>query len=98
MAIAANEPLRTGTYAKTLTFTLSTTNPVRVTFTLARWGLAPAREGVNVASSVTFAPRLSRVRPARVTLSVTFDVLSCRERACGPWRARAARSGRVRGA
>jgi hypothetical protein len=25
--IAANEPLRTGTYAKTLTFTLSTTNP-----------------------------------------------------------------------
>jgi hypothetical protein len=26
-SIAANEPLRTGTYAKTLTFTLSTTNP-----------------------------------------------------------------------
>ena len=26
-AIAANEPLRTGSYAKTLTFTLSTTNP-----------------------------------------------------------------------
>jgi hypothetical protein len=26
-AIGANEPLRTGTYAKTLTFTLSTTNP-----------------------------------------------------------------------
>jgi hypothetical protein len=25
--IGANEPLRTGTYAKTLTFTLSTTNP-----------------------------------------------------------------------
>jgi len=25
--IAANEPLRTGTYAQTLTFTLSTTNP-----------------------------------------------------------------------
>ena len=25
--IAANEPLRTGTYAKTLTFTLSTTTP-----------------------------------------------------------------------
>ena len=49
--------------------------PLRVTFTLARWGLAPAREGVNVASSVTFAPRLSRVRPAGVTLSVTFDVL-----------------------
>ena len=26
-AIGADEPLRTGTYAKTLTFTLSTTNP-----------------------------------------------------------------------
>ena len=26
-AIAANEPLRTGSYSKTLTFTLSTTNP-----------------------------------------------------------------------
>jgi hypothetical protein len=26
-SIAANDPLRTGTYAKTLTFTLSTTNP-----------------------------------------------------------------------
>ena len=26
-AIGANEPLRTGSYAKTLTFTLSTTNP-----------------------------------------------------------------------
>ena len=26
-AIGANEPLRTGPYAKTLTFTLSTTNP-----------------------------------------------------------------------
>ena len=26
-AIGANEPLRTGTYSKTLTFTLSTTNP-----------------------------------------------------------------------
>jgi hypothetical protein len=26
-SIAANEPLRTGTYAKTLTFTLSTTTP-----------------------------------------------------------------------
>jgi hypothetical protein len=26
-AIGANEPLRTGTYGKTLTFTLSTTNP-----------------------------------------------------------------------
>ena len=26
-SIAANEPLRTGTYSKTLTFTLSTTNP-----------------------------------------------------------------------
>ena len=26
-AIAATDPLRTGTYAKTLTFTLSTTNP-----------------------------------------------------------------------
>jgi hypothetical protein len=26
-SIAANEPLRTGSYAKTLTFTLSTTNP-----------------------------------------------------------------------
>jgi hypothetical protein len=26
-SIGANEPLRTGTYAKTLTFTLSTTNP-----------------------------------------------------------------------
>ena len=25
--IGANEPLRTGAYAKTLTFTLSTTNP-----------------------------------------------------------------------
>jgi hypothetical protein len=25
--IGANEPLRTGTYAKSLTFTLSTTNP-----------------------------------------------------------------------
>ena len=26
-SIGANEPLRTGTYAKTLTFTLSTTQP-----------------------------------------------------------------------
>ena len=26
-AIGANDPLRTGTYGKTLTFTLSTTNP-----------------------------------------------------------------------
>ena len=26
-SIGANEPLRTGTYSKTLTFTLSTTNP-----------------------------------------------------------------------
>ncbi len=26
-SIGANEPLRTGVYAKTLTFTLSTTNP-----------------------------------------------------------------------
>ena len=26
-SIAANEPLRTGTYSKTLTFTLSTTTP-----------------------------------------------------------------------
>ena len=26
-AIGANEPLRTGSYGKTLTFTLSTTNP-----------------------------------------------------------------------
>ena len=26
-AIAATEPLRTGSYSKTLTFTLSTTNP-----------------------------------------------------------------------
>ena len=26
-AIGATEPLRTGSYAKTLTFTLSTTNP-----------------------------------------------------------------------
>ena len=26
-AIGASEPLRTGTYGKTLTFTLSTTNP-----------------------------------------------------------------------
>ena len=26
-AIAANEPLRTGTYSKALTFTLSTTTP-----------------------------------------------------------------------
>ena len=26
-AIEADEPLRTGTYSKTLTFTLSTTNP-----------------------------------------------------------------------
>ena len=26
-AIGANDPLRTGTYSKTLTFTLSTTNP-----------------------------------------------------------------------
>ena len=26
-SIGADEPLRTGTYAKTLTFTLSTTNP-----------------------------------------------------------------------
>ncbi len=26
-AIGANEPLRTGTYAKTVTFTVSTTNP-----------------------------------------------------------------------
>ena len=26
-AIAANDPLRTGTYSRTLTFTLSTTNP-----------------------------------------------------------------------
>ena len=26
-SIAANEPLRTGTYGKTLTFTLSTTTP-----------------------------------------------------------------------
>ena len=26
-AIRANDPLRTGTYSKTLTFTLSTTNP-----------------------------------------------------------------------
>jgi hypothetical protein len=26
-AIAANEPLRTGAYSKTLTFTLSTNNP-----------------------------------------------------------------------
>jgi hypothetical protein len=25
--VRANEPLRTGTYSKTLTFTLSTTNP-----------------------------------------------------------------------
>ena len=42
--------------------------PVRVTFTLARWGLAPAREGVNVARSVTFVPRLGRL----VSLSVTL--------------------------
>jgi hypothetical protein len=26
-SIGANDPLRTGTYSKTLTFTLSTTNP-----------------------------------------------------------------------
>ena len=32
-------------------------DPVSVTFTLARWGSAPAREGVNVAFSVTFGRR-----------------------------------------
>ncbi len=42
-AIGSNDPLRTGTYAKTLTFTLSTTTPCRRGPGPRPGGAAPAR-------------------------------------------------------